>query len=186
VRNGCRSNAVLSPVLCGPPAEDETALGFGVFAMRELKPGVEIILGWEWDDGNAVRRSTCVVDDPIHVTVSFSYFYILFYLALTTFWRISFSSISVFCSFYAGSVKFAFTSKCTPPPKPSPKFQLQPNLNLKPVLKSPSLHEVQHLRNRMSNILHALSSTFATCACGGVRGIARTIPLCIRTRAAAS
>src|ERR1700678_2796406 len=90
VRNGCRSNAVLSPVLCGPPAEDETALGFGVFAMRKLKPGVEIILGWEWDDGNAVRRSTCVVDDPIHVTVSFSYFYILFYLALTTFWCISF------------------------------------------------------------------------------------------------
>lgn len=36
--------------------------------MRELKPGVEIILGWEWDDGNVVRRSTCVVDDPIHVT----------------------------------------------------------------------------------------------------------------------
>ncbi|KAF8957811.1 hypothetical protein BDZ97DRAFT_2061970 [Flammula alnicola] len=29
-----------------------------------------------------------------------------------------------------------------------------------------SPHEVQHIRNQMSNILHALLSTFTTCACG--------------------
>jgi len=61
VRSGCRPNAVLRPVLC-PAAKnrgkdtppDDNSLTFGVFALRDLKANEEVVLGWEWDDGNAV------------------------------------------------------------------------------------------------------------------------------------
>ncbi|KAJ6574101.1 hypothetical protein B0H19DRAFT_892450, partial [Mycena capillaripes] len=29
---------------------------FGIFATRELREGEEIVVGWEWDDANAVHR----------------------------------------------------------------------------------------------------------------------------------
>ena len=52
VKSGCRLNAVLRPMLCEQKGEE--TLGFGVFALRDLNVGEEIVLGWEWDDGNAV------------------------------------------------------------------------------------------------------------------------------------
>ena len=45
VRSGCRPNAVLRPVLCEQKGEE--TLGFGVFALRDLKMGEGIMLGWE-------------------------------------------------------------------------------------------------------------------------------------------
>jgi uncharacterized protein len=64
-RNGCRPNAVLKPVLCPEErhkrADPETTLGFGVFALRDLAAGEEIVLGWEWDDGNAIHALPALV-----------------------------------------------------------------------------------------------------------------------------
>lgn len=128
-RNGCRPNAVLRPLLC-PKAKDESkakessekeetesvkkekreggekksnktdsdseTLTFGVFALRDLKANEEVVLGWEWDDGNAVHSLPALIESP-H-------------------------------------------------------------------LFSP--YHLTHLRAQMTSILHALSSTFTTCACG--------------------
>ncbi|CAA7271813.1 unnamed protein product [Cyclocybe aegerita] len=139
VRSGCRPNAVLRPVLCerdknkpapvsntprpfDPPAEreeDETTLGFGVFALRDLKADEEIVLGWEWDDGNAVHSLPALLKAP-----------------------------------------HAF------PPR-SPPTTINPSAHDCDDHKTEySPNEITHLRNQMSNILHALSSTFTTCACG--------------------
>ncbi|KAI0759255.1 hypothetical protein BD413DRAFT_288171 [Trametes elegans] len=99
VRSGCRPNAVIRPVVCHSKkttAAAEDSLSFGIFALRDLKPNEEVVLGWEWDDGNVVHHLPALIDSP-----------------------------------------FAF------PP-----------------------HEVHHYRNRMTSLLHALSSTFTTCACG--------------------
>lgn len=63
VRNGCRPNAVLRPVLCGQPRESET-LTFGVFSLRDLKANEEVVLGWEWDDGNAVHALPALIETP--------------------------------------------------------------------------------------------------------------------------
>ncbi|KAI0029198.1 hypothetical protein K488DRAFT_80307 [Vararia minispora EC-137] len=69
VRSGCRPNAVLRPVLC--PAskrskQDETTTGisFGIFALRDLKVNEEIVLGWEWDDGNAIHHLPALLRSP--------------------------------------------------------------------------------------------------------------------------
>jgi hypothetical protein len=86
VRSGCRPNAVLRPVLCEKAVEKkkrstvgkekenvgignesekgEETLGFGVFALRDLKAGEEVVLGWEWDDGNAVHRLPALLQTP--------------------------------------------------------------------------------------------------------------------------
>ncbi|KAF9455778.1 hypothetical protein BDZ94DRAFT_538912 [Collybia nuda] len=130
VRSGCWPNAVLRPVLCKKSREDErmkekawrdarqksdgagnkepqgkaerkegdeqTTLAFAVFALRDLKANEEVVLGWEWDDGNAVHALPALLQTP-HMF--------------------------------------------------------------------PPAH-VQHLRSQLSNILHALGSTFTTCACG--------------------
>jgi hypothetical protein len=63
VRNGCRPNAVLRPVLCGQPRESET-LTFGVFSLRDLKANEEVVLGWEWDDGNAIHALPALIETP--------------------------------------------------------------------------------------------------------------------------
>ncbi|KAG2131668.1 hypothetical protein DEU56DRAFT_454058 [Suillus clintonianus] len=123
-RNGCRPNAVLRPFLC-PKAKDESkqegmesgkkergesekkekkdetdsspeTLTFGVFALRDLKANEEVVLGWEWDDGNAVHSLPALIESP-HIF---------------------------------------------------------------------STYHLTHLRAQMTSILHALSSTFTTCACG--------------------
>ncbi|KAH7928022.1 hypothetical protein BV22DRAFT_1126923 [Leucogyrophana mollusca] len=102
-RSGCRPNAVLRPVLCSQSkeshavgaGEDET-LSFGVFALRDLKANEEVVLGWEWDDGNAVHSLPALIESP-HMF----------------------------------------------PPS-----------------------QLDHMRAQMTSILHALSSTFTTCACG--------------------
>ncbi|OAX33434.1 hypothetical protein K503DRAFT_649815, partial [Rhizopogon vinicolor AM-OR11-026] len=80
-RNGCRPNAVLRPVLCSKAKQgkekerdrrearkerDETdgvddTLTFGVFALRDLKANEEVVLGWEWDDGNAVHSLPALI-----------------------------------------------------------------------------------------------------------------------------
>ncbi|KAJ3505400.1 hypothetical protein NLJ89_g7437 [Agrocybe chaxingu] len=139
VRNGCRPNAVLRPVLCerdkhkpGPASntprpfdspgereEDETTLGFGVFALRDLKADEEIVLGWEWDDGNAVHSLPALLEAP-----------------------------------------HAF-----PPRSPPTTINLSVH-DCDDHKTEYSPNEITHLRNQMSNILHALSSTFTTCACG--------------------
>ncbi|KAI8996216.1 hypothetical protein BD414DRAFT_533930 [Trametes punicea] len=99
VRSGCRPNAVIRPVICQTkksiPAPEDT-LSFGIFALRDLKPNEEVVLGWEWDDGNVVHHLPALIESP-----------------------------------------FSF------PP-----------------------HQIQHFRNQMTSMLHALSSTFTTCACG--------------------
>ncbi|KAG2344569.1 hypothetical protein BDR05DRAFT_166470 [Suillus weaverae] len=129
-RSGCRPNAVLRPLLC-PKAKDESkakassekegtesvkkerresgkkkkndktdsdseTLSFGVFALRDLKANEEVVLGWEWDDGNAVHSLPALIESP-HLF---------------------------------------------------------------------STYHLTHLRAQMTSILHALSSTFTTCACG--------------------
>lgn len=60
VRSGCRPNAVLRPVMC----EGAERLSFGVFALRDLKAQEEVILGWEWDDGNAIHSLPTLIQDP--------------------------------------------------------------------------------------------------------------------------
>ena len=75
VRSGCRPNAVLRPVLCRAKSaqkngeehrvdNDETTLSFAVFASRDLKADEEVILGWEWDDGNAVHSLPALIETP--------------------------------------------------------------------------------------------------------------------------
>ncbi|KAJ7789344.1 hypothetical protein B0H14DRAFT_2397581 [Mycena olivaceomarginata] len=74
VRSGCWPNAEVRAYVCagearGRPgkrtarddrgegeAEAEPRTHFGIFATRALKQGEEIVVGWEWDDGNAVHR----------------------------------------------------------------------------------------------------------------------------------
>ena len=76
VRSGCRPNAVLRPVVCRPKSaqrdgeerlgvnHDETTLSFAVFASRDLKADEEVVLGWEWDDGNAVHSLPALIQTP--------------------------------------------------------------------------------------------------------------------------
>ncbi|EEB95810.1 hypothetical protein MPER_05163, partial [Moniliophthora perniciosa FA553] len=77
VRSGCRPNAVLRPFICRSKGkgkqkekedgrsstspdedgkQDEERLSFAIFATRDLRADEEIILGWEWDDGNVVHQ----------------------------------------------------------------------------------------------------------------------------------
>jgi len=76
VRNGCRPNAVLRPVLCSrgkpskthsrprrDPDEDDTVT-FGIFALRDLKAHEEVVLGWEWDDGSVVHHLPALIESP--------------------------------------------------------------------------------------------------------------------------
>ncbi|KZP29473.1 hypothetical protein FIBSPDRAFT_727345, partial [Athelia psychrophila] len=58
-RSGCKPNAALRPVLC----DSEEKLGFGVFALRALGAGEEVVLGWEWDDGHAVHALPALIHD---------------------------------------------------------------------------------------------------------------------------
>ncbi|KAF9473653.1 hypothetical protein BDN70DRAFT_816926, partial [Pholiota conissans] len=44
--------------------DDETTLGFAVFAARDLSAGEEVVLGWEWDDGHAVHRLPALLRAP--------------------------------------------------------------------------------------------------------------------------
>ncbi|KAJ7714906.1 hypothetical protein B0H16DRAFT_511893 [Mycena metata] len=40
----------------GGGGEDECRTHFGIFATRALREGEEIVVGWEWDDANAMHR----------------------------------------------------------------------------------------------------------------------------------
>ena len=76
VRSGCRPNAVLRPMLCRHSrrsnVEDDT-LGFGVFALRDLKAHEEVVLGWEWDDGSVIHHLPALLDSP-HIFVCVPFF----------------------------------------------------------------------------------------------------------------
>lgn len=66
-RWGCKPNAVLRPILCergSKDTEDEGTLTFGVFATKDMKANEEIVLGWEWDDGNAVHLLPALLEAP--------------------------------------------------------------------------------------------------------------------------
>ncbi|KAJ7189367.1 hypothetical protein GGX14DRAFT_383301 [Mycena pura] len=75
VRSGCWPNAELRAYVCGTSSArksgnekgkdravdmeddgDDPRTHFGIFATRELRQGEEIVVGWEWDDANAVHR----------------------------------------------------------------------------------------------------------------------------------
>ncbi|KAL0568877.1 SET domain-containing protein 3, partial [Marasmius crinis-equi] len=89
----------------GPGNEAETGneiLSFALFALNDLRANEEVVLGWEWDDGNVVHQLPALIGSE--------------------------------------GVR---TDGNRPP-----------NLN------------VPHIKAQMSNILHALQSTFTTCACG--------------------
>jgi hypothetical protein len=126
LRSGCRPNAVLRPMIC-PRAKkndehgssskggDSEMLTFGVFALRDIKANEEVVLGWEWDDGNAVHHLPALIEMP----------HLFEYAALPTALRI--------------------TPLIVPPYR---------------------AHHLSYVRNQMASMLHALSSTFTTCACG--------------------
>ncbi|KAG7094497.1 hypothetical protein E1B28_008096 [Marasmius oreades] len=88
VRNGCKPNAVIRPIICrrketenGKPKEgekgeeketekegengeaegDDETLSFALFALKDLKANDEIVLGWEWDDGNVVHQLPALI-----------------------------------------------------------------------------------------------------------------------------
>ncbi|KAI0743171.1 hypothetical protein C8Q80DRAFT_1273710 [Daedaleopsis nitida] len=100
VRSGCRPNAILRPIFCPTNAKDskaeDDAIKFGIFALRDLKANEEVVLGWEWDDGNVVHHLPALIHSP---------------------------------------------------------FEYPP-------------HQIHHFRAQMTSMLHTLSSTFTTCACG--------------------
>ncbi|KAF5367560.1 hypothetical protein D9758_003644 [Tetrapyrgos nigripes] len=129
-RSGCRPNAVLRPVVCDVPDAEKSkrkgkedrdrvdgkerakgrkgkndatnsetdlqTLAFGIFALRDLKADEEVVLGWEWDDGNVIHQLPALLKE-----------------------------------------------EGTFPPADLHQFRIQ-----------------------MSNILHTLTSTYTTCACG--------------------
>jgi uncharacterized protein len=65
VRSGCHPNAVLRPVLCSSKTnKPDSTLTFGIFALRDLKAHEEVVLGWEWDDGNAVHSLPALIESP--------------------------------------------------------------------------------------------------------------------------
>ncbi|VDB82899.1 unnamed protein product [Peniophora sp. CBMAI 1063] len=69
IRSGCHPNAVLRPIIC-PSAkekagqEDGTDISFGVFSLKDVKAGEEVVLGWEWDDGNTIHHLPALLKSP--------------------------------------------------------------------------------------------------------------------------
>ncbi|CCM05670.1 uncharacterized protein FIBRA_07900 [Fibroporia radiculosa] len=132
VRNGCRPNSVLRPVLChrkksaaakslhdGGVDNDDT-LTFGIFALRDLKAHEEVVLGWEWDDGSVVHHLPALIDSP----------HMFPYVPYVSAFLLSVCSVLIVCT------------------------------------RSHSPHQLRHFRHQLMSMLHALSSTFTTCACG--------------------
>lgn len=67
VRSGCKPNAVLRPMVCPKSKPSQSAketIGFGVFALRDLKANEEVVLGWEWDDGHVVHNLPALIESP--------------------------------------------------------------------------------------------------------------------------
>ncbi|QRV97839.1 SET domain and PHD finger protein [Ceratobasidium sp. AG-Ba] len=61
VRCGCWPNAVVQPFIPVEGAikdddDDEAEARFGVFALRDLELGEEIVLGWEWSVKHVVHK----------------------------------------------------------------------------------------------------------------------------------
>ncbi|KZV71621.1 hypothetical protein PENSPDRAFT_684403 [Peniophora sp. CONT] len=69
IRSGCHPNAVLRPIIC-PAAkkkagqEEEPDITFGVFSLKDVKAGEEVVLGWEWDDGNTIHHLPALLKSP--------------------------------------------------------------------------------------------------------------------------
>lgn len=82
VRWGCRPNAVLRPVICDKSSEQDSSLGFGVYALRDLKANEEVVLGWEWDDGNAIHHLPALLSAP-HTFPCVSYFSSIVHFSFT-------------------------------------------------------------------------------------------------------
>ncbi|KAK1223053.1 SET domain-containing protein 3 [Marasmius sp. AFHP31] len=134
VRSGCRPNAVIRPVICRRKASKKDRKGkgkaregegedvvmesegeagdgegegnddfsFALFALNDLRANEEVVLGWEWDDGNIVHQLPALIGGE----------------------------------------------------------------GVRTDGKSRQHFNLPHIKAQMSNILHALQSTFTTCACG--------------------
>jgi hypothetical protein len=99
---------------------------FGVFALHDLRAGEEVVLAWEWDDGNAVHSLPVRLKTPANtsdVPVSFSYFILLF---LSHVYPHSSPRPSV--PNLNANLVYApnFTSTSTSTPKPKPDIRLGP------------------------------------------------------------
>jgi uncharacterized protein len=58
-------NAVLRPAMCRQPGEPPSdSLSFTVHALRNLRADEEIVLGWEWDDGQALHSLPANIEAP--------------------------------------------------------------------------------------------------------------------------
>lgn len=69
IRSGCHPNAVLRPIICPSAkkkagAEEEADITFGVFSLKDVKAGEEVVLGWEWDDGNTIHHLPALLRSP--------------------------------------------------------------------------------------------------------------------------
>ncbi|TFK45594.1 hypothetical protein OE88DRAFT_1639695 [Heliocybe sulcata] len=87
VRNGCKPNAVLRPMVCGKDkrnGDNGQGLEFGVFALRDLKADEEVVLGWEWDDGSVVHQLPALIKYPDLFPCVFLYMYLSFANLLAT------------------------------------------------------------------------------------------------------
>ncbi|CAE6356403.1 unnamed protein product [Rhizoctonia solani] len=56
VRCGCWPNAVVRPFICAEGKDEEPEARFGVFALRGLELGEEVVLGWEWAVEHVVHK----------------------------------------------------------------------------------------------------------------------------------
>ncbi|EFI26830.1 hypothetical protein CC1G_15232 [Coprinopsis cinerea okayama7 len=187
VRSGCRPNAVLRPVICEDAAvstrssassrkrrkssnskgrdkdgggkdkdggngedveeEEEAPLKFGLFALRDLKENEEVVLGWEWDDGNVVHTLPAVVESPWMFNTL----------------RSAFSSLASSCG---DSISTTHPTSNLRHSSTNNPYDDHNSTDHNSTDYSNSSTQLAQLRSQIANILHALSSTFTTCACG--------------------
>lgn len=76
---------------------DEETLTFGVFALRDLKANEEVVLGWEWDDGNAVHSLPALIESPHLFSCVFRSFCSLFLTPIFCFFLIDPGPFNVPC-----------------------------------------------------------------------------------------
>ena len=48
----------------GTDEREDEAITFGIFALRDLKPNEEVVVGWEWDDDNVIHHLPALIQSP--------------------------------------------------------------------------------------------------------------------------